>query len=221
MRTANQIECKSVTSSFNTVGSFGKKLLVAGLASSAIFLGSASMSLANAAQWQVKNTESRVSFITTKVENVAEVHRFNQVHGELNEQGAFSLEIPLESVDTAIEVRDQRMRDLLFEIVKFPKLKLSAKIASGSIEQLAVGDSVSHTIEADMLLHGQKAMVKFDVLISKLTENKILVNSLQPVVINASVFNLYAGVEKLRKIAGLPSVSKAVPVSFMLSLHQK
>ncbi|PVZ65004.1 YceI family protein [Pelagibaculum spongiae] len=179
------------------------------------------MSFAHAAQWLVENTESRVSFITTKVENVAEVHRFNQVEGELNEQGTFSLNIPLESVDTAIEIRDQRMRDLLFEIVKFPKLKLSAKIAPGSIEQLAVGDSVSHTIEADVLLHGQKAMVKFDVLISKLTENKILVNSLQPVVINASVFNLYDGVEKLRKIAGLPSVSKAVPVSFVLSLHQQ
>jgi len=37
------------------------------------------------------------------------------------------------------------------------------------------------------------------------------------VVVNASLFNLADGVEALREIAGLPSISAAVPVSFVLS----
>jgi len=46
-----------------------------------------------------------------------------------------------------------------------------------------------------------------------------LVVSERPVVISATQFGLAEGVESLRKIAGLPSISVAVPVSFVLSFN--
>jgi hypothetical protein len=42
------------------------------------------------------------------------------------------------------------------------------------------------------------------------------ISNARPVVINAGEFELTRGVEKLREIAGLPSISPVVPVQFSL-----
>lgn len=57
-------------------------------------------------------------------------------------------------------------------------------------------------------------------MLTKISDNKLMVSSFQPIIINANEFGLVAGVEKLRDIAGLSSISQAVPVSFVLTLMQ-
>jgi hypothetical protein len=39
---------------------------------------------------------------------------------------------------------------------------------------------------------------------------------MKPIIVNAGSLNLVEGVEALRESAGLPSISKAVPVTFVL-----
>jgi hypothetical protein len=56
-------------------------------------------------------------------------------------------------------------------------------------------------------------------LITRTSESGLLVVSKQPVVISAAQFGLAEGVDSLREIAGLPSISVAVPVSFVLSFN--
>ena len=50
--------------------------------------------------------------------------------------------------------------------------------------------------------------------------DRLLVTSSQPVVVDAGALGLDEGVERLREIAGLPSITPAVPVSFRLTLRQ-
>ena len=57
----------------------------------------------------------------------------------------------------------------------------------------------------------------FEVVVARMSDGDLLVMSEKPVVVNAPLFNLADGVEALREIAGLPSISAAVPVSFVLS----
>ena len=76
------------------------------------------------------------------------------------------------------------------------------------------------SIEAKINLHGKTQTKVFNVLVAKLSETKIVVSSLQPVVVNGSEFELAAGIEKLREIAGLSAISQAVPVSFVLTLDK-
>jgi len=45
----------------------------------------------------------------------------------------------------------------------------------------------------------------------------VLVVSRTPVVVNAASLRLVDGIEKLRELASLPSISKAVTVSFALT----
>ncbi|RPA32625.1 YceI family protein [Shewanella frigidimarina] len=173
-----------------------------------------------AGDWQVNQDHSRVSFISIKKADVAEVHHFKQVAGALTDAGAFSLSIDLSSVDTGIEIRDQRMQTVLFEVAQFPKLTLDAVVNPKLLAGLKVGDTLTTQVEATIKLHGQKQQKSFEVLVAKLSDKKMVISSLAPVIVQANEFDLVSGVEKLKEMAGLPSISLAVPVSFVLTLAQ-
>jgi hypothetical protein len=63
--------------------------------------------------------------------------------------------------------------------------------------------------------------VTTELVVARLAAHKLLVSSRKPLVLQADDYDLLAGVEKLREVAGLSSISKAVPVSFVLVFHQK
>lgn len=185
----------------------------------AVGLGMLSLN-AYSASWQVSNEGSRVNFISIKKGDIAEVHHFSEVSGELNDAGAFSLSIPLSSVVTNVDIRDQRMKEILFETAQYPALKLSAKVDASQIEQASVGSIMSMTIEASISLHGQSQTIPVMVSVAKLAKDKLMVASEAPLVVNAADFGFTSGVEKLRELAGLSSISLAVPVSFVLTLKR-
>jgi len=56
--------------------------------------------------------------------------------------------------------------------------------------------------------------------VSNLSETKLVVSSMKPIIINAQRFALVDGVKKLQELAGLPSISNAVPLSFVLSFKK-
>ncbi|MCL1090518.1 YceI family protein [Shewanella profunda] len=171
-----------------------------------------------AAQWQVLEQDSRVSFISLKKGDIGEIHHFKQLKGTLKDNGQFELAIPLVSVATGIEVRDERMQNLLFEVSLYPQLKLTSQVDSKMLKDLAVGEAKVTDIDGKIALHGKEQTKTFSVILTKISDNKLMVSSFQPIIINANEFDLVAGVEKLRDIAGLSSISQAVPVSFVLTL---
>jgi len=73
-------------------------------------------------------------------------------------------------------------------------------------------------IDGKISLHGKQQTKTFSVILTKVSDNKLMVSSFQPIIVNANEFDLVAGVDKLRDIAGLSSISQAVPVSFVLTL---
>ncbi|AAN55909.1 YceI family protein [Shewanella oneidensis MR-1] len=176
------------------------------------------ISFSSFAQWQVTEKGSRVSFVSVKKGDIAEVHHFKQLKGMLNDNGQFELTVPLVSVATGIDVRDERMQNLLFEVSLYPELKLSSQVDSKMLKELAVGESKLADIDGKIALHGKQQTKTFSVIVTKVSDNKLMVSSFQPIIVNANEFDLVAGVDKLRDIAGLSSISQAVPVSFVLTL---
>lgn len=176
-------------------------------------------SAASATQWQINNNESQINFISTKKVNIAEVHQFDKIAGNLTENGEFSVSIDLASVDTGVEIRDSRMKEFLFNIADFPKAVMTAKLPSDEIKQLAVGQTKPLSVDGMLDLHGQKKALAIEVLVTKVAADELLVVSAHPVILNADDYTLADGVEKLRELAGLPSISHAVPVNFYLTLN--
>lgn len=162
------------------------------------------------------NETSSLHFISTKKSSVAEVHRFNEISGSVTDTGLVTIEIDLSSVDTSIEDRDQRMRDLLFETTKFSSATLTTNVNMDVLKTTEVGEMINQSVTAELSLHGQTKPVELALSIVKLSPVQYLVLSQKPVIINASDFELVAGVKKLMEAVNLPSISTAVPVTFSL-----
>jgi len=170
--------------------------------------------------WQVDPNHSTISFISTKKGDVAEVHHFTKFSGDLSAQGSVKVTINLASVSTGIPKRDQRMVEYLFQAAKFPTASFTAKLDQTMLEHLTVGETQAINVSGIIDLHGAQQSMSMPVVVAKLAANKLLITSREPVIIHAADFGLTAGIMKLQSLAALPSISKAVPFSFVLTIEQ-
>lgn len=169
------------------------------------------------AAWSLDNDASQVSFVSVKAGDAGEVHRFTEISGELTAEGSASVTIQLASVDTLIPLRDERMREMLFQTNLFPTASLSTNIDMDALAALAPGDSMDMTANLTLDLHGQQISLAAEMIVARLGDHRLMVSSRKPLIVNAASVDLVKGIEALREIANLPSISKAVPVSFVLS----
>ena len=164
------------------------------------------------ADWYLDTESSRLSFVTTKNTEIAEVHRFLVLHGKVDSKGAAQLEVELESVNSGIPLRDERMRNQLFEIKTFPEALISAQINLQPINDLAPGAQLELRLPMSVTLHGKTQTYSAELLATRLDDRRFQVVTLEPVVLHAEDFELAPGVAALRKAAGLASISLSVPV---------
>ncbi|WP_181817736.1 YceI family protein [Psychromonas sp. B3M02] len=168
------------------------------------------------AQWDLSNDSSRLNFVTVKSLKIGEVHRFEHLTGSISDTGQVTLNIDLNSVETNIGIRNERIKKQLFETDNFLQATASGFINVNKVARLEVGDTYTESVQLTLSFHGIAHKVTNDVQVTKLKDDKLSVTSLMPLVINASNYGLTEGVEKLRALAGLPSISDAVPVTFSL-----
>lgn len=168
------------------------------------------------AAWVLDNAQSRLHFISTKKEHISEVHQFTQLSGNLSDDGQLSVEITLASVETGIDIRNQRMREKLFMVELMPTASLSASLPA-SLLSLAPGESTMATVSAELTLNGQSKNIAVEVRVSRLSAHTLLADSVKPILLNAADYKLAEGVNVLKELAGLPAISLNVPVNFNLS----
>ena len=172
------------------------------------------------ATWTLDNNSSQVSFVSVKAGDAGEVHRFTEISGELSADGNATVTIQLASVDTLIPLRDERMRELLFQTDMFPTASLSADIDMDALNALEPGGSMDIATSLTLDLHGHQILIATEMIVARLGDHRLMVSSRKPVIVSAASVDLVSGIEALREIAGLPSISKAVPVSFVLTFNE-
>lgn len=169
------------------------------------------------AGWSLDQESSDFSFSSIKKAKVLENHSFNKFSGSIDDSGKATLILDLTSVNTGIEIRDERMQNMLFETEKYTQASFTTQVDISKIEQLAPGSISNQTVKGVLKLHGMEKELSAELNVIKLSDNKLLVSTAQPISINAADFALDSGVSALREIAKLPSISFAVPVSFSLT----
>ena len=170
------------------------------------------------ADWQLDPAASDLYFMSIKATHVGEVHSFDTLSGKVDEKGAASLTIDLASVATLIPIRDQRMRDMLFQVDRYPTATVTAQIELDALVTMPTGSEIDIELEADLKFKGNTSQIMTKVKVSKLNEQKITVRTIAPVVLSAGQLQVTEGLEKLREIAGLPNISFTIPVTFNLTL---
>ena len=180
------------------------------------FLLLAAIAVPAQAAWYLDNESSRLSFVTTKNTDLSEVHRFLVLHGKVDDKGAAQLEVELESINSGIPLRDERMRNDLFQIKTYPDALINAQINLQPINDLATGAQLELRLPLSVTLHGKTQTYNAELLATRLDDRRFQVVTLEPLVLHAKDFDLLTGVETLRKAAGLDAISLSVPVGAVL-----
>ena len=170
------------------------------------------------AGWVIDPEGSYVGFASVKNDLIAENHSFTQITGAIEDSGDASIVIALASVETLIPIRNDRMQAILFEVVQYPDVTVTANLDLDEFTSLGLGESKTDTILLGVNLHGTDLSKNVLVKVTRSSNNAYEVTSLGPIVIHASQFALSDGLESLRKIAGLQSIDLMVPVTFDLRL---
>jgi len=188
------------------------------VASSSSKAASASSVPANAARWLLNSEKSKLNFVSVKNTSVAENFTFSQLQGTVSATGAAALTIPLASIVTGIDIRNTRMQSLLFETAVLPSLHFTTQLDLAAIDALAAGSISNHTFSGSLTLHGITKAITFDATLLKHSATSISLSPRKPIVINSADFDLNAGIEALRALAGAVNIAEKVPVYFSLFL---
>ncbi len=171
------------------------------------------------AQWTLDQDNSALHFMSTKNAQVTEVHSFDHFSGKLSDSGTLTIEVPLDSVNTNIPIRNTRMQEMLFEVAKYPTATFSTNLPSALLD-MAAGTSKASVVEGELSLHGMTAPVSFNVMVSKLSDDTIQASTISPTLIGSDTFGLKGGVEALQNIAGLKSITFNAPVTFSVTFEK-
>lgn len=193
-----------------------KALAIAGLSLSSLVISNIAQ-----ADWQLVNDKSQLSFVSIKKNSIAEANHFTNIEGKLSDKGEFSVNVDLTSAETLIPIRNERLTKLLFEADTFANAILTADLASQLSSIKKPGQYVLKGINAELDFHGNKKPLTIDVLVSSAENGDLSVSSFSPIIINSNDFAITKGIMELQKLAGLPSIATAVPVTFALTFKKQ
>ena len=173
------------------------------------------------AQWKLNENNSHLSFVSIKNNAVAEVNRFESLSGAVTVAGEATVNIALDSIETNIPIRNDRMKTMLFQTGIFTQASVSTQLDIPVFRDLETGASISAELSLELNLHGIMGKVPARVRVTRAQKNTWLVNSIQPLIINAPGYQLAEGIEALRNIAGLQSITPVIPVTFILEFIEQ
>ena len=173
------------------------------------------LSQAALADWSLNNEVSVLSFVSIKKNTIGETHRFNQLAGTISANGMFKASINLASVDTNIPIRDERMKSMLFDVAKFPQAEITGK-AADIFRAPALGEIRIDAVKLQLAVHGKTVELETKLRVVGIGQRGLLVSTIEPLLIDAAALGYTEGIEKLREVAQLPSISPVVPVTFSL-----
>lgn len=167
-----------------------------------------------AAPWVLNASASRIAFVSIKAGEVIETHYFSELSGGVSPTGEARVEVPLDLVETNVEIRNQRMREMFFETQRFPVADIRTTVDPQAFASLSVGERVLEPLTGVVSLHGASADIDVDAFVTRIADKRIAVETAQPIVLYLADFNLEGGLERLREVAGLPSITASSPVTF-------
>jgi polyisoprenoid-binding protein YceI len=166
--------------------------------------------------WRLNGPASNISFISVKNGDVVEVSGFSDLSGTVSEDGGARLEVDAASVETFVDIRNERLRDIFFETSQFPAIPVTANLDPATFAALAVGDNLDMELELTVSLRGVARSVYANVRLIRNGPDSVLVVSSEPALIDARDFGLDDAVTALAEIAGLEAITPVFPVSAYL-----
>ena len=164
------------------------------------------------AKWSAVEDQSRIAFGSIKKDTVGEVHHFEGVTGTVGEDGKLTLAVALGSVETNIDIRNERMLEHVFQGGK-AKAMVSGEIDLDEVKDLKPGDTSIIDFEGVLAFAGINVDVEAEMLVARLAENRVLVSTADFIMVSTEDFGIDPGVNKLMELAKLPGITRVTPVA--------
>ena len=166
------------------------------------------------ADWQI-GPGSQVQFVSIKNNTVGEVSHFETLSGSVTDAGDVEVRVVLDSVETNVGIRNERMKTMLFEVGLYPEAVITTQLDAEAIATMSAGGVANVALQID--LHGQ-TVTKDAQLNIAVTDQGVSATTTQPILLTAAEFGLEGGVAALQAVAGLNAISRVIPVTVTLQL---
>ena len=177
------------------------------------------MAQATLADWRLTSA-SKVGYVSIKNNAIAEHNVFSGVTGSLSKKGQLKINIDLSTVETQVDIRNQRMRELFFEVTQYPQAVVTAELDVQELAQVDSGAPLEIVKPFTLSLHGVEVTAEAHLRVVAVG-GRAWVSTVRPILISAADFGLEDGVAALQKIAGLEAIAAVVPVSVDLKFVKK
>ncbi len=168
------------------------------------------------ASWILDTDNSQLFFSFTKSTHLTTTANFAKLTGSISDNRVARVSIQLDSLNSGIEKRDTRLRDLFFQTKAHPSADVEIRLYDRILKKIEKQQHSTLNISFYLTLNGERKRMNADVYIN-LDENKnIHVVTVKPIMVHANEFGLTDKVEALVKLAGVNTISYTVPVTFQL-----
>lgn len=167
-----------------------------------------------AESWTLNGEMSNVAFGSIKNEYVGEVHRFGAVSGGVDTNGLVALKLDLGSIQTGIDIRDERMIEHVFE--NAPDATIAATIDMTVLEGLDIGEWMETTTTGTLSLLGNDVDLDASFFVIRLGEDQVMVTTDGMIMLATDEAGFDPGIDVLQELAGLDSITRVSPVTLRL-----
>jgi len=168
-------------------------------------------STASAEMWTLDSDNSKVGFGSVKSDVIGESHSFSGLSGTVSDDGAVDITLDLSTVNTQIDIRNERMIEHVFKMA--PSAQLLAEVDMEAMSSLDVGSTMMTVVEGTLMFLGEEVFVDLPVVAARLSEEQVLIMSDGVTYISTEELGIDAGIDMLMEIAGLERIDRAVPVT--------
>lgn len=177
-----------------------------------------SISHISMAKLYIVPAQSELSFSSIKQESIIETNMINDIRGFIDDNGQATVYLMLDSVNTKIDIRDERIKEHVFETNLYPFAEIKADTSTVDLPKKE-GESLKHQLPITIEMHGTTLKKMASVMVT-FTNGQYQVATIADINVEASEFNLSSGIDTLQTLAKLSHISHSVPVNFNLTFQK-
>ncbi len=170
-----------------------------------------------AAEWAVVPERSEITYLSSKMtgnfSTVFENNRFTVFSGSISAAGEVRLEVDLNSVNTGVAIRDERVKEHVFDVKNHPRAMIGLSV--GAIGDKPYPPGYTQKVEASLTMRGVTGRVKGEVSVVRIGGG-LLIQTVSPILVNAADYGVTEGFETLKDFVKLFNIPTTIPVSFKL-----
>lgn len=170
--------------------------------------------MANAETWTLDGEASHLAFGSIKKDKIGEVNSFSGLKGTVDADGKADVTIDLTTLETNIDIRNERMLEHVFKGAG--EAQLTAQLDMDEVKGLAVGEMAVVDVEGALSLLGVSTELDLEMVVVRLAENKVMALSNDMVFVGTEELGVTAGIDKLMELAKLPGITRTSPVTLRL-----